>query len=313
MPGARSPRRSPWSACSRKLGQGPTRAEVATGTRSALPDGESFESVTLVGRHRDRRPQPAVHRALRERPAAGARADRVVAHGPTGHRPGAIHARRSRDRHSPRERLTDAESGLAGRLPPAVARRSGSGAGAARLSRPSGSGSGTWWWWWSWWWVGDRDRATAGDQAQERHRRRRLAGDGEQVALHGAGHVVHREAEGALVQLVPVHVRTDRIEDLADRERYPGRAADRDRRTLREVGVPCRPGAVAEVPAHVPCAIDRELAPEVEVRAGRRASAAGRRLRRTPRAPPPARPARRRLPASSRAPPRTSGSAHYVT
>jgi Sporulation and spore germination len=33
----------------RKLGQGPTRAEVATGTRSALPDGESFESVTLSG------------------------------------------------------------------------------------------------------------------------------------------------------------------------------------------------------------------------------------------------------------------------
>jgi hypothetical protein len=31
------------------LGQGPTRAEVADGTRSALPDDETFESVALVG------------------------------------------------------------------------------------------------------------------------------------------------------------------------------------------------------------------------------------------------------------------------
>lgn len=32
-----------------KLAQGPTRAEVASGTRSALPDGESFLSVTTTG------------------------------------------------------------------------------------------------------------------------------------------------------------------------------------------------------------------------------------------------------------------------
>lgn len=32
-----------------KLAQGPTPSEVATGTRSALPDGESFQSVTLNG------------------------------------------------------------------------------------------------------------------------------------------------------------------------------------------------------------------------------------------------------------------------
>jgi Sporulation and spore germination len=32
-----------------KLEQGPTRAEVAAGTRSALPDDESFRSVNLVG------------------------------------------------------------------------------------------------------------------------------------------------------------------------------------------------------------------------------------------------------------------------
>ncbi len=33
----------------RKLAQGPTRAEVAAGTRSALPDDESFQSVALSG------------------------------------------------------------------------------------------------------------------------------------------------------------------------------------------------------------------------------------------------------------------------
>lgn len=32
-----------------KLAQGPTRGEVAAGTRSALPDGESFRSITLNG------------------------------------------------------------------------------------------------------------------------------------------------------------------------------------------------------------------------------------------------------------------------